>query len=380
MSQSSDPYAIENLIWDCPNCGMKRVQGDVCPNCGTFKDNIKAGPQFKAPVPAPAAAPPSHTQALLPYAGEPAPPLKASSLEGADAPYRDTFRPLAASTMESPVSTETFTTGAFGRKEKTKNDALAYDTFGLPPKAPFLFNQAHAGFAAGTSRQLARYWSGYVFTIIFVIGAIGFFAFSLDQYNFLTALRVRGQTVTGTVTDRYSRVSSGKSSSTSYYVTIQYLALDNRYTVTQSVSNGVYYRLALQQKVPIRYLPENPNRARLSGPYADDTGIEVAFYISIASLIGMGVWLVFWADYLIRQRSLARDGQVIEVPLTSAKLSRNKSTYTLTIRYQFTSPLTGKTLKRRESTIRNDLSKNGAPAAGRTVQLVYLNDRTFRAL
>lgn len=386
--------ATDNLIWDCPNCGQKRVQGDVCPTCGTFRDAIKAGPQFKT-FTSPAAMPdrakrgwdplsePPKTRAV--FGGEPAPPLDPSLIGGTGA-----AAPESSLGYEPPVTSEDF--GPGGKQKngagwsswaKPKNDGFAGSAAALgvlPVKEPFLFNRANNSFAYGISRTLARSWSGHILTIMFTVGAVLFFAYAFDQYSFLTALNARGVQTNATVTNTVRRVSSGKSSSTSYYVDFTYYVADTLYSVEQSVGYATYAALRIGETIPVKYLPEAPNRARLSGAYADDNGIVLMLVAAIVGLVSMLVWSILWLNRTLRQARLARDGQIVIAQVIGSNLSRSKSTYTLNLRYSFTSPTTGTVLKRKESTVRNDLKPNGAPAVGREVRVVYLNDGLYRVL
>ena len=145
------------------------------------------------------------------------------------------------------------------------------------------------------------------------------------------------------------------------------------------MSSGDYYALAYDSQVQVRYLPDDPGQARLTGTYADDSatlfdilGVLAAIAIPII-LFGYLPWYT-WRNY-----QLAKYGRIVNGTIVDAQLTRSKSTYTLRLSYQFTSPISSETLMRTESRTRNDLQYS-IPTSGTPVQVLFLKDDRYRVL
>lgn len=337
MSQYSKPTTSDwnSLQWTCNSCGTSAIQGDVCPNCGSFKDAPKDPNKRYA------------TNYTVVPDSIVAPSYTANS-----------SGQLQRFTEEPPVNSATF----------------------LPQKAPFLFNQRHAAFVEGRSRRLSVNWALHFMFLLFGGMALGFAIFGSFQYMGLRDLNARGIEVPATLIDHRYTISTGKSTTYTYFVKYQYTANDRILTSEQTVSRSIYNGYVKNAKVTVHYLPDAPTTVRLSGKFADDEGITNAFYLSLAGFMGVAIAAILVVNSMLRNQRLSSGGQIVVGQVLGSELTRSKSTYSLKLRYEFVSPQTGKLLTRKESLVRNDLRNSGKPSGGVPINILYLDDRTFRAL
>jgi hypothetical protein len=233
----------------------------------------------------------------------------------------------------------------------------------------------------GTSRGIAVSWWAYLTPVLLFGLMVIFTGMSLPNYQLVTSLESRGMDANGIVTDKYSRTSTGKNRTTTYYLTYNYAVGGKTYpTIEQAVSFNIYNANSKTSKVVVRYLPEVPTRARLGGDDKDDESIKTGFYALIAGWTGYAIMCVLILNHVMRNWKLVGQGQLVTGRIVGSHISRSKNSYTLHLTYAFTSPTSGRTLQRKESTGRNDLRKASAPASGIPVSILYVDDRTYRVM
>jgi hypothetical protein len=357
------------LTWDCHKCGAKNLQGDVCPFCGTFNNDAPKKNRNNGG---------SNVDWNTSFRG--------ASQDAAAADYSTGYREFtsvgSASYTEAPITTDTFT-GAPAAPIPAYNPTvppITTDNFFASGKKPFLFNKANEGIVEGRSRHIVRTWSLY-----FVLGFFALFmgvmtGVTYPNFQLVTDLDARGREAEGTITSKRTTTSSGRNRSTTYYLKFDYRVGGQRYTTEQSVASRIYNVNSQGSKVTVRYVPDTPARARLGGDDIDDDGVRTGFYLVIVGWTGFAILCVLALNHMMKNARLSAQGQLVTGRIVGAQLSRSKNSYTLNLTYAFTSPSSGKTIQRKESTNRNDLKNNGAPAYGLPVQVLYVDDRTYRVM
>jgi len=309
---------VEYLTWNCPNCGAKHLQGDICPYCGTLKDTPGQVPRWKSTTPKLEPTPEPSLQSLAPMPG----------------------------------------------------------AYGLGDKQPFLLRESHRDLVEGRARGLQTTWANY-FGLVFLIFMAGLITVvALPDYLLMRALDARGLPAQAQITNRYT--TSGKS--TSYHLVFAHQIAGKSYSSTETVSRASYSSHPLATMVQIRYLKEDPSQARLAGPDRDDGDTPFTLVIIIGFWIVAVIYLLLLVNNMLRNRQLTTTGRLIRGVIVGSSLNRTKNGRALTVRYEFQSPQSGKLLHRKENAMRTDLRHKGPPAPGTPVVVIYADDRTYRML
>ncbi len=318
MTSPTKHNDVEYLTWNCPNCGAKHLQGDICPYCGTLKDAPGQGARWKSTTPKPEPTPEPPLQSLAPPPG----------------------------------------------------------AYGLGDKQPFLLRESHRDLAEGRAHGLQIMWANY-FGLVFLIFMAGLMTFIiLPEYLLMRSLDSRGLPAQAQIINRYT--TSGKS--TTYYLVFTHQVAGKSYSSTETVSRASYSSHPLTTTVQIRYLKEDPSQARLAGPDRDDGDTPFSLVLIIGFWTTGVIYLMFLVNNMLRNRQLTTSGRLIRGVITGSSLNRTKNGRALTIKYEFQSPETGKVLRRKENAMRTDLRHKGPPAPGMPVVVIYADDRTYRML
>lgn len=116
--------------------------------------------------------------------------------------------------------------------------------------------------------------------------------------------------------------------------------------------------------------------------------LPLAVWVFGSAALITSALLVYMLWRLITLRWLATRGQVVQGELVEIEGYSNPiekadrlDTLTVVVRYQFTSPKSGRTLQGKGRELRTDLSVRAKlPTAGTPVAVLYLNDRRYRLL
>jgi len=260
---------------------------------------------------------------------------------------------------EAPITSETF---------KPSNSAVN--------GPPFLFKPADLDFVEGRTHTLPPDWNVFISVATLVIVALVIALVTLPPVLLLMNLNQNGVNTQAVVSGESQ--TSGKS--TTYYVYFSYSVNGQSYNTRQSVQYGTYLNLGQGSPVAIRYLPDDPTQARLSGASADESTITLDFIILAVGVLTVVISLYWLNIHMQRTRRLVAGGQLIDGEVVEAHVSRSKSSYSLKLTYGFTSPASGQALTRSESAGRNDLRNNTAPAPNTPVKVLFLDDNTYRVL
>jgi hypothetical protein len=160
------------------------------------------------------------------------------------------------------------------------------------------------------------------------------------------------------------------------------------------------------QSLPVQYVANNPTVSRLAAPYEEFADFRVPGTIAaIILLVMVGGSLFVSVDRRMQHADLASKGKLVRGTVVSAygnqpgrdggflqvltlllspayyrMRQRNQSQFTVKVRYQFTSPVSGKTLTKAEKAVRNDLDRRGIPDAGATVAVLYCSDNLYKLM
>lgn len=246
---------------------------------------------------------------------------------------------------------------------------------------PFLLHEQHAGFLDESRRRLKNPTLLQVISLLLVavvVGGVSVLVIRLDlgERDILRQLEQFGTTTTATIVD--TRVSISNKSNT-YYITYQFSVEQPDgslpiYMHEQSVPRAVHDR-GEGTTIPIRFLPDKPEISRITETQPNDLLLIV--YVGLF-LIGVLPCIVVLWRYL-RKKRLEREGQVILGKLQSCQSVGVKGGYQVTVYYTFRSPF-GTELKGKQSAIRNDLVNKILPRKGKTIAVVYVDDKIHQML
>lgn len=244
----------------------------------------------------------------------------------------------------------------------------------LPPGL-FLLNESNYKFVSGQSRRIgsSRIMLIMVLIVAAIAGAICVSTWSTA--NELRQIEATGLKTLGTVSD--GRSVRGRSSS--YYITYRYRVGETFYTREQEVDSGTYHGLRIGTEVVVRYLPDNPAAAALSGEDYDAHTLRESDIVSAVSLVigGIIVVVMLWLDW--RNRRLSTRGRLLPGTIIHVEGRRgSKGAYNVTVTYRFQTP-TGDWLEKKSTSDRRDL-RNALPPNGSPVMVLYISDRFQRLM
>ena len=254
----------------------------------------------------------------------------------------------------------------------------------MKPPGMFLFNDGNRAFVEGTSQKIVNppRWELLIWLLLIVAALLG--AALAPEWVIQRALAAQGHETQGTITGHHTYTTSNKNGTTTHYVlTIVFMATagpheGQEFAVNESIGGFAYGELAIGASMPISFLPDDPNTARLAGQYTEhieNTMIPVAIILFVLLL----VCVVMARRSQQRTRRLTQTGQFIVGEVVQCTGSKVKSSYSINLKYAFRSP-TGQILIRKESTYRNDLDSATLPQEGTPVAVLYADDKTFRVM
>jgi hypothetical protein len=192
-----------------------------------------------------------------------------------------------------------------------------------------------------------------------------------------------------------------------FYVRYSFAAGGQAYEREQRVHLDQFEMLVdNHQDLPVQYVANNPTVSRLAAPYEEFADFRVPGTIAaIIFLVMVGGSLFVSVDRRMQHADLASKGKLVKGSVVSAygnqpgkdggflqiltlllspayyrMRQRNQSQFTVKVRYQFTSPVSGKVLTRTETAVRNDLDRRGVPDSGATVAVLYCSDHLFKLM
>jgi hypothetical protein len=244
----------------------------------------------------------------------------------------------------------------------------------------FILNRSNQNFAFGNSRRLAQRGAFLIFILmLLILGGVG--VFSAPKMIAGLKLNSSGVASSAIVSDLYTRVSRGKSgTTTNYYVNFRFRDSSARtHTIVQKISSTTYRKLARDMEVPIRYVPDDPKTAELSGPYTDRSDVDssVTIWLAVVAFSAPVMFFSLWNYF--RTLRLQRRGEVLQGRLTNIQSKRYKGNLNVSVTASFTSP-SGRTFTVKDTATRNDLKPAANVPNGTPVAVVYVNDRCYRLL
>ncbi len=172
-----------------------------------------------------------------------------------------------------------------------------------------------SAWGGGCLLPFGLFWTA--FSSLFLVLPIGMF---YSQWQTYTLLRDTGATVEGVIiSQRIDEDSEGDT----YYVTYKYTAPlpqgdRQQFSREESVSSGLYETLKPEKRVIIRYVPADPETARLEQQFGPPSsfillmsGMGGLFTLIGLGLIGSGLRSIYIANQLARRGELAQ-GFIVE--------------------------------------------------------------------
>lgn len=253
------------------------------------------------------------------------------------------------------------------------------------------------------------------FFLVTVVSLIGFLILAFPYWKTWYDLKNSGVETTGQM---IAQAFESNKKDSAFKVTYQFAAGNQTYQGSQKLNRDFYYSVYdYQNDLPIRYLPDNPKVSRLSGGFKDaDENFKIAL-----TMVG-AVWVLGWLIGLAvsfnaydQNSQLLSKGKLIKgtvvacewykVPQASNtmavaggvgggmiggmlgaiaddQISRRskKMKYKIRLSYRFTSPASGREIKKTEKVFLPDLNSQGLPPTGMAVAVLYRTDKHFRVL
>jgi hypothetical protein len=255
-----------------------------------------------------------------------------------------------------------------------------------------------------------------VITFIVAVGSlIGFLVLATPYWKNWYDLKNSGVETTGQMID-LKNVSTKKNPD--FKVTYQFVVNGQTYQASQTLHSRFYYSAYdYQNNLPIRYVSGNPEVSRLSGGFED---ANENFYI-ILSIVG-AIWVFCWLIGLIasynaydQNSHLLSHGKLVKGAVTACDWYKvkqpstymgaagaasggaiggavgavadhymnkrlGKTKYKIKLSYKFTSPKSGREIRKTEKVLLPEMSRQGLPPSGMPVAVLYRTDKHFRVL
>jgi hypothetical protein len=129
----------------------------------------------------------------------------------------------------------------------------------------------------------------------------------------------------------------------------------------------------------VRYVVADPEIATIEPNSAVRPLVMTGFTLLWNGIVAPFAFMMF--RELGKRWRLGRRGQRLAGEIVRCSGSTDSDgDYALTLRYRFRSPESGAWLEGSDTQVRKDLKEGPLPAAGRPVQVVYLDDDTYMAL
>jgi hypothetical protein len=255
-----------------------------------------------------------------------------------------------------------------------------------------IFGERNRDFIEGRSNKIYATQPLYelVVAVIMAVGCLTVFGFFLNE--FLTEKKVyeSGTTATGLVTSKSSSSGAGRRNSANYYIDYTFSARNpatgqmQTYSRHEDVQISVYNSFRRGDSVPIRFLPQSPQDARIMGE-----GINGWKWLIILGFFGgFGLVCIGGAvGYALERKKwneLERDSQRIVAGLKEVQEKRAGYFYKYyEFKYGFVSPQTGKYIEKKV-TLSGGKAKHLVDGntfeMNKPVFVLYKSDRKFVAL
>jgi hypothetical protein len=269
----------------------------------------------------------------------------------------------------------------------------------LPP-GTFLLRPEHADRAIGRSQL----WTALrkevlVFLFLAMLGAMMLLIGWQGIEPLLQSAQVQntGALVQATVT-RQRIAATGGRGQVSYLLAYRFTTGDGQTVdIEQTVSRPTFERYGQGDTVPVKYLPEQPERAALANGARDGSLDSGNVLVALTGGIGFVIVLaamVFLGGYLWREEQFFTRGRLLMGHVLSCRARLETiaddlevevtdppeaGRYMLTLSYTFRTPA-GKTVKSSAQYQRNDLRGCPLPTFGQPVAVLYLDDKRHKVL
>jgi hypothetical protein len=270
-------------------------------------------------------------------------------------------------------------TGAAGTEEGAVTGKATYAAF---VKEAYLFNKQNRAFLAGKRKrpvdagESSGYTALFAFVLLIALGFItaGFGFAKMNRYN---ALNANGVIATGQVTYVSTFVYDESYSHRVYYEFTTANGRVMRQGQDMRLSN--FNAIIVGTQIQVRYDPSNPSNAIIVGTDKD----SISDYIIILAFAA--VWiigtLVGTYNSMLKRSKLARRGVVLPGRIVQVKtdIDSEYGSFSIRVFYQVHTA-DDRWVDGQYSSIRNDLRKAPMPAPGRTIAVLYADERTHQPL
>ncbi len=234
----------------------------------------------------------------------------------------------------------------------------------------------NAAFVEGTRRRIQGATSVDWSAALIVTALFGLlFYIQFREIWTEQAIIAKGSETTAQIIDHGIR-NSGRT--TNHFVTMQYDVNGTPYESEEWVDSADYEALDVGSTVPILYLADSPNDARLAGEYQrEPPSPDIWYWVFGVSIVATYAG-AFWKER--QSYRYTRLGKMCNGELIAAEGRKvYRRGFVVAYRYKFRSP-EGKDLSGRREVTREDLRDALFPAAGSPVKVLYIDDKHHRML
>jgi hypothetical protein len=250
--------------------------------------------------------------------------------------------------------------------------------FDLAP-GTFLIEPRNLKFINGTGKAVGGQWPtfGIIVLLLFLVAGLIMIGFGARDMYLAGQLDAKAVPIDGQITGRH--ISESEDGSNTYYVHFGYTANGVTYQTQQSVSRSLYNDAETGRTIRVEYLPSDPAVARIAGSDGYGVGPLLLGFGLLWNVI-TGVMLLSIVLYSSRYNRLAREGQLIQGKLMSARtyLDSDNDRW-IQIEYLFPDPAGSGLISGKVKQICNHIGDR-IPARGVPVVVLYRNPNHFTLL
>jgi len=252
-----------------------------------------------------------------------------------------------------------------------------------PEREPFLLNALNGEYLTGkrkrpTTRLIWRQAETLLVAVATFFAVIPLLSFVLNDVR----ISLVGIPAIATVSNHLTaKTDSGRGRSTVYTLVFIFTQGSASIRVKQDVPQNILDAHPIGSAVTIRYLPNEPETARLSGPDSFNDPflgvyILLVLILFLWSVAGMRRWIRLDRE----ERRLMPLSRVIGGEVESASIVIYKGRGSITVGCRFTSPETGRVLHYTGGFSRAGSTTDHLPPAGTPMRVLYYSDRYFWVL
>jgi hypothetical protein len=244
-----------------------------------------------------------------------------------------------------------------------------------PQNQPFIDGKVNRPVTFGAKTYFWRLF----FSILTLIIGFAILIFGFNELRLQNFLNDNGVKVLANITDLSS---SFDHETTSYSITYQfYDQQNNLITNRQNVNDEIYYNYDIGEQIEVVFMPNDPQTNRLSQSAGNTANAPIPIIIFGVVMLLFSIILTATAiDQLLKIRTIQNaSGKSIIATITHKAITTNDDSEptTLTLTYEFSSPKTNKTNRKKVSVVFRNENPFKVPELGDPLVIWYVNESNY---